>query len=323
MSSPPPPPPPPVVARVGDGSSTISIQGVSRWFGSVVAVSDVKVEIGAGVTSLLGPNGAGKSTLLRVLAGLIPPSQGEVKVLGANPRTDRDVRRRIGLVPQQDALFERWSALAGVRLAAILHEADDPEAAARSALHDVDLDPDETRSVSGYSKGMRQRVKVAMALAHRPDVLLLDEPLTGMDPVQRRASISLYRRLGEGGITVLISSHVLDEVARIGSDVIVIAQGRLAATGDFHSLRELMDDRPHQIRIRSSDPRGLASALLAEASTSGVQISGDDLVVNCTDADAFGRAVALLARDADVSLLDLSPMDDDLESVFRYLVERR
>jgi ABC-2 type transport system ATP-binding protein len=296
---------------------------VSRWFGSVVAVSDINVEIGAGVTSLLGPNGAGKSTLLRVIAGLIPPSQGQVRVLDADPRVDREVRRRIGLVPQQDALFEKWSAFQGVLLAAALHEADDPATAARRALDRVDLDSDETRPVSGYSKGMRQRVKVAMALAHEPDVLLLDEPLTGMDPLQRRASITLYRELGDSGITVLISSHVLDEVARIGSDVVVISQGRLAATGDFHSLRELMDDRPHQIRIRSDDPRLLATALLSEASTTGVQISGADVLVNCSDADAFGRAVAPLARNANVSILDLRPVDDDLESVFRYLVERR
>jgi ABC-2 type transport system ATP-binding protein len=282
-----------------DGA-TIVCDGVSRWFGSLVAVSDVSLRLGPGVTALLGPNGAGKSTLLRMIVGLLPTSSGTVEVLGADPRTDLSVRGRIGLVPQQDALFDRLGALAAVRLAATLHGVPDGEEAARGALSDVDLDPDDPRPVGGYSKGMRQRVKVAQALVHRPAVLLLDEPLAGLDPVQRRRAI-----------------------ARIGSDVIVIAEGRLAAAGDFHALRELMDDRPHRIRIRTDRTRVLARELLALDAVVGVRVDGDALVVDSVDADTFGRAIAPIAREVGATLREVAPLDDDLEAVFRYVVDRR
>ncbi len=304
-------------------SPTIVCEDVSRWFGSVVAVSDVSVEFGPGVTALLGPNGAGKSTLFRMIVGLLPPSRGRVEVMGRDPRRSRDVRSHVGLVPQQDALFDSLSALEVARLAAVLHGVDDAAGAAAGSLTRVGLDPGETRAVGGYSKGMRQRVKVAQALVHEPEVLLLDEPLTGLDPVQRRSAIELYRQLGEQGVTVVVSSHVLEEVARIGSDVVVIAEGRLAATGDFHELRELMDDRPHQIRIRSDEARGLARRLLELDSVVAVRIEGDDLVVDSVDADTFGRSIAGLARSAGARLREVAPLDDDLESVFRYVVEHR
>jgi ABC-2 type transport system ATP-binding protein len=305
-----------------DGA-TIVCDGVSRWFGSLVAVSDVSLRLGPGVTALLGPNGAGKSTLLRMIVGLLPTSSGTVEVLGADPRTDLSVRGRIGMVPQQDALFDRLGALAAVRLAATLHGVPDGEEAARGALSDVDLDPDDPRPVGGYSKGMRQRVKVAQALVHRPAVLLLDEPLAGLDPVQRRRAIAHYRELGESGVTVVVSSHVLEEVARIGSDVIVIAEGRLAAAGDFHALRELMDDRPHRIRIRTDRTRVLARELLALDAVVGVRVDGDALVVDSVDADTFGRAIAPIAREVGATLREVAPLDDDLEAVFRYVVDRR
>jgi ABC-2 type transport system ATP-binding protein len=301
----------------------IEVEHASKWFGDLVAVSDVSFQLGTGVTALLGPNGAGKSTILRMLCGLTPPSQGTVRVLGGDPRRDRDLSRRIGLVPQQEALFENLSAYEFVHLAAVLTKVPDPAAATRRALDIVELPADEGRAVGGFSKGMRQRVKVAQALVADPEVVVLDEPLTGLDPRQRLHLISLFQRLGAEGRCVVVSSHVLEEVERFGSRVLVMAQGRLAAEGDFRAIRELMDDRPHRIRIRSDNPLRLASALLSSTGVVGVQIDGDAMVVETRDADVLRRAIPAMARYREVSLREVTPLDDDLESVFRYLVERR
>lgn len=301
----------------------IEVDQVSKFFGNVVAVSDVSCSIGPGVTALLGPNGAGKSTLFRMLCGLTPPSRGTLRVLGADPRADRDVRGRIGLVPQQDALFDHLSALEFVTVSAQSHGMTDPGGLAAQAVATVDLDPHETKRVGAYSKGMRQRVKVAAALVNDPEVLILDEPLTGLDPVQRRRMTSLFHRLGDDGRTVLVSSHVLDEVAKLGSRVLVIAQGRLAATGDYRDLRELMDDRPHRIRIAASDVRRLATRLVADGLVVGLSFDDRQLLVDTLDVDTLGRRIAPLAVELGVRLLEVAPLDEDLESVFRYLVERR
>ncbi len=305
-------------------SAMVEVEHASKWFGELVAVSDVSFTVGPGVTALLGPNGAGKSTMLRMMCGLTPPSQGRVSVLGGNPRRDLDLTRRIGLVPQQEALFEGLSALEFTRLAAVLTKVPDPDAAARRALAVVELDPDEPRRVGGFSKGMRQRVKVAQALVADPEVVILDEPLTGLDPRQRLHLISLFQRLGAEGRCVVVSSHVLDEVERFGSRVLVMAQGRLAAEGDFHAIRELMDDRPHRIRIRSDDPRGVAAGLLGTGGVVGVRLEGTDTtIVEAVDAPLLRRALPALARAGGMRLYEVAPLDDDLESVFRYLVDGR
>jgi ABC-2 type transport system ATP-binding protein len=301
----------------------IAVNAASKFFGSVVAVSDVSFAINGGVTALLGPNGAGKSTLFRMMCGLTRPSRGTVDVLGADPRTNREVRGRISLVPQQDALFDRVSAHAFVRVAAVTNAVERPDEAARSALDQVDLADVGDKPVGQFSKGMRQRVKVAAALVNDPEVLILDEPLTGLDPVQRRRLIALFHRLGDDGRCVLVSSHVLDEVARLGSRVLVIAQGRLIASGDYRDLRDLMDDRPHRIRLGSSDARRLATALVERGLVDGLTLDGDHVTVDTMDADSIGRHLAPLAVELGVRLTEVSPLDDDLESVFRYLVERR
>ncbi|MEO6571672.1 MAG: ABC transporter ATP-binding protein, partial [Ilumatobacteraceae bacterium] len=291
-------------------------------FGDVVAVSDVSFDVGPGVTALLGPNGAGKSTLFRVMCGLTPPSQGTVRVLGRDVRVDREVRGRIGLAPQQDALFDRLSARQFVELAARTHGVADVDGAIARVLAYVDLDVDEHKPVGAYSKGMRQRVKLAAALVNDPDLLILDEPLTGLDPVQRNRMIDLFHDLGGSGKCLLVSSHVLDEVARLGSNVLVIAQGRLAASGDYRALRGLMDDRPHRIRIATDQTRRLAAALIDAALVDGVSVGAHTITADTSDVDAFGRRVAVIARDLGIRLLEVEPTDDDLESVFRYLVER-
>lgn len=300
----------------------VAVTNVTKAYGDVVAVSDVTFTVGPGITALLGPNGAGKSTLFRMMCGLAPPSQGTVRILGCDARTDREVRGKIGLAPQQDALFDSLSAFKFVEIAAMTHGVANPVAAATDALGLVELDPAEPKPIGAYSKGMRQRVKLAAALVNDPLVLILDEPLTGLDPVQRRRMIKLFNELADAGKCVLVSSHVLDEVARLGSDVLVIAQGRLAATGDYHALRNQMDDRPHLMYLEVSDPRRFGGILFERGLVDGSRIVDGALECTTTDVDTFGRSVAPIAKELDIRLSVMRPVDDDLESVFRYLVER-
>lgn len=307
------PPPPPGTMLVADR--------VSKWFGAVVGVSDVTFAVGAGVTALLGPNGAGKSTLLRMLAGLARPSSGAVRVLGTDPRRDLSVSRRVGLVAQNEGLYDDLTALEFVSLSARLRGLPDPAGLAAARLDLVDLDAADDRTIHSYSKGMRQRVKLAAALVHDPEVLLADEPLTGLDPGQRRRMIALLHDLGDQGRCVLVSSHVLEEVERIGSRVIVIARGRLAAEGDFRDLRALMDDRPQRVEVRCDAARTLAAALVGEGPVDGVSLTDGVLTLETSDGAALARAIPRLARSHGIRLDEVRPLDDDLESVFRYLVE--
>ncbi len=320
---PQPPPPRPSAPRQRAENEVLAVTNLSKWFGDVVAVSDISFGLGPGVTALLGPNGAGKSTTLRMIAGLEAPSQGTVEVFGADPRKDKDVRGRIGIVPQQESLFQEQRAIEFVALAGVLNGLMDTTGRAREVLDIVELDPDDMRPISSYSKGMRQRVKVAQALIHKPELLLLDEPLTGLDPRQRLHMTQLIRSLGESGVCVVVSSHVLDEVERLGSRVMVIAQGRLAAQGDFHEIRALMDDRPHRIRVRSSNARALGGVLLTGSGIAGLTVvDGESLIVDTDDAATFRASIAAVARAANIRLLEVQPLDDDLESVFKYLVGR-
>jgi ABC-2 type transport system ATP-binding protein len=318
----PPPPPPPPPSYVQPTDANVVVDHVSKWFGDLVAVSDVSFSIGPGVTALLGPNGAGKSTMMRMLCGLTAPSQGTVSVLGQDPRAELSLTRRIGIVPQQEGIFEALTAFEFVRLAAVLHGLDEPDHAAVRALGVVELDHHDRRRLPTYSKGMRQRVKVAQAIVHDPQVIVLDEPLTGLDPRQRLHMIDLFHRLGGDGRCVIISSHVLDEVERFGSRVLVIAQGRLAAEGNFHAIRALMDDRPLRIRVRTDQPRALASRLIAGTAAIGVRAGPDgSLLVDTVDVAAFRHAIAYDARTVGARLFEVATLDDDLESVFRYLVD--
>ena len=301
----------------------VEVDACTRWFGDVVAVSEVSFTLDAGVTALLGPNGAGKSTLLRLLCGLVPPARGTVRILDRDPRTDIGVHRHLGLVPQQETVFDRLTALELVETCALLRGVEEPREAAAHALGLVELDPGDRRSLPTYSRGMRQRVKVAQAIVHEPSVLVLDEPLTGLDPRQRRHMTDLFHHLGDQGRCVIVSSHVLEEVERFGSDVLVIVQGRLAAEGDYHAIRDLMDDRPHRIRIRTDHPHEVAGRLLAAGTVMGLEVVDEETVVVETDRVHDLRAtVAGVAREADAHLWEVVPLDDDLDSVFRYLVGR-
>jgi ABC-2 type transport system ATP-binding protein len=303
--------------------ATIEARQVSKWFGSVVALSELTFDIGPGVTALLGPNGAGKSTLFRILCGLANPSRGTVRIFGQEPRANPALTRRIGIAPQQEALFERQTIVEFVRLAATLHRLPCPADAAQRAIEVVELDSGDPRPLGAYSKGMRQRVKLAQALVNEPELLVLDEPLEGLDPRQRLRSIDLFKRLGDEGKTVIVSSHVLDEVERFGSRILVISQGRLVAEGPFSAIRDLMDDRPHRLRVGTDRPPALAAGLLTRGVVTGARVNDGWIEVETNDAPAFRRSVAAVARDCNASLTEVRALDDDLESVFAYLVGRR
>ncbi len=318
---PPPPAPTPAPPTWPPVDTTLFVNDVSKSFGSLVAVSNVTLAFRPGVTALLGPNGAGKSTLLRMMSGQAKPSTGQVWVVGGDPRTNADARGRIGLVPQQDGVFERENLLDVVKLGAILSAVPDPEGAARRALAAVELDTSIERPVGAFSKGMRQRVKIAAALVHDPDVLMLDEPLNGLDPKQRRQMIGLFQNLGAQGKTVIVSSHVLEEVERFGSNVVVIAKGRVAAEGDFHSIRALMEDQPLRVRVVCADARAVSSAMVGAGSVVGCRLADDRQVEFVTeDIRRFRRDIGQVCHERKIRLEEVYPLDDDLESVFRYLV---
>jgi ABC-2 type transport system ATP-binding protein len=296
---------------------------VSKWFGPVVAVSDVTFTIGPGITSILGPNGAGKSTVMRLLCGLTKPSSGSVKVYGQDPRANPSIYSELGLVPQQETVIEPITCLEFVTIAAKLSNVANPESAARDAVSMVELDPTDRRPIGSYSKGMRQRVKVAAAVVHGPRLLVLDEPLNGLDPRQRARMIELFTELGTNGRSVIVTSHVLEEIERFGSRIILIAEGRLAAEGEYTQIRALMDDRPLRVRIDSDDSRLLASLLMRSPALSAVALEGTSLVADVVDAPVFRRLIARCCAENDLDLREVVPLDDDLESVFRYLVSRR
>ena len=243
-------------------SAPVELTDVSRWYGNVVAVNEVSFRLEPGVTGLLGPNGAGKSTLLHLMAGLLAPSAGSVRISGRPAFGDPHVYRVIGLVPEREAVYPFLTGREFVEANAKLQGLPDPAAAARRAIAEVDLTDAQDRPLGGYSKGMRQRAKVAAAFVHDPPILLLDEPFNGMDPRQRLHTMAFLRRLAEEGRTILFSSHILEEVERVADRVLVVIAGRLAASGDFRAIRRLMTDRPHTFTLRSSNDRRLAAELL-------------------------------------------------------------
>jgi ABC-2 type transport system ATP-binding protein len=300
----------------------IEVTHVSRWYGDVVAVSDVTFGVGVGITGLLGPNGAGKTTLLKMLAGLLAPSKGEVRVLGEPVRGHPSIYRQISLVMEHEPVYPFMTAREFVRFNARLQDIDD-DARVTDALREVDLESVADRKVGGFSKGMQQRTKLAGALVHQPPVLLLDEPFSGTDPRQRMQLMDLLRRWASEGRAVLFSSHILEEVEQLAGEVVVIVGGKLAALGGIRGIRAAMLDRPHHVRIRSSDPRRLAAALVQEPKVSGVTLDGDGaLTVQAGELGACALAIPRVARDQGIRLLEVAPEDESLESVFAYLVGR-
>ncbi|MGW5053613.1 ABC transporter ATP-binding protein [Actinokineospora sp. NPDC004072] len=300
--------------------STVELAGVSRWYGNVVAVNDVTLSIGPGLTGLLGPNGAGKTTVLHMMAGLMAPSQGEVRIGGRQAWRNPDIYRDLGLVTERESVPGFLTAWEFVLASAQLHKLPDPAAAAQAALDTVELRDAQDRRISTYSKGMRQRSRVAAALVHDPAVLLLDEPFNGMDPRQRLHMMELLDRMAGEGRTIVFSSHILEEVEQLSGTVQVIVAGRLAASGDYRHIRRLMTNRPHVFTIASSDDRALATALIGQPSVSGVSITGTGLQVHADDYGTFTRVLAKLAKAAGIRLTSVLPSDESLEKVFSYLV---
>ena len=301
--------------------ATITLDHVSRWYRNVVAVNDVSMTVGPGVTGLLGPNGAGKSTLIAMMSGFLAPSTGTVTLDGESLWRNESVFERIGLVPEREALFDYLTGRRFVRANAELHGLADPGAAAERAVAVVEMSDAQDRPIATYSKGMRQRIKMASALVHDPAVLLLDEPFNGMDPRQRLHLMDLLRRMGAEGRTVLFSSHILEEVEQVARQIEVMVSGRHAASGDFGAIRRLMTDRPNRFVIRSGDDRRLASALLADVSVRGTRLRSEGgLEVEATDFGRFTEVLPRLARDHRVRLHEVTPTDESLESVFAYLV---
>jgi len=300
---------------------TVEVDAVSKWFGPKVAVSDVTCSFGPGVTGLLGPNGAGKTTLLRMITGLLSASDGSIRVLGRDPRRHPAVYRDLALVPEEDAVYGFLSGREYVEYAARLSGA--PVSRVDEALRTVDLVADAGRAVNGYSKGMRQRAKVAAALVTDARILVLDEPLNGTDPVQRARLIATFRGLASRGHTLVVSSHVLAEVERMADRVLAIVDGKLAAAGDVTAIRAAMSDIPYRVRIDTDLARQLAAALAGMEGVSGIEIGPASVVVETTDLPSLGTELPRVARRLDARITEFQPEDESLESVFRYLVRRR
>ena len=305
-----------------DGPRTIEVTEVSKWYGDVVAVSNVSFAIGPGVTGLLGPNGAGKSTILKMLAVLLTPSMGTVRVLGEPVRANPGLYRRVGLVPEQEVVYPFLTGREFVRLNAILQRLPDPDAAAAAAIARVEMTAAADRPVGGYSKGMRQRIKVAAALVHEPEVLILDEPLTGTDPLQRLQLIKLIRSLGAEGRTVIVSSHILHEVERLADQILVLVNGKLAAAGDYRAIRDKIDEHARRVRVRADDARTLAAALIRLPALESVRVDGDAVLIETGDVRDLYRAVPKVARELGIRLYEVTALDDSLASVFAYVTAR-
>jgi ABC-2 type transport system ATP-binding protein len=300
--------------------TAIELRGVSQWYGNVVAVNDITMTVGPGVTGLLGPNGAGKSTLLHMMAGFLPPSRGQVTLDGEPSWHNPDIYAKVGIVTERDSAYAFLTGEEFVRAAARLHRLADPAAATRRAIGLVDMVGAMGRRISTYSKGMRQRIRVAAALVHDPRVLLLDEPFNGMDPRQRLHMMDLLGRLGAQGYTILFSSHILEEVEQLSGTIQVVVAGRLAASGDFRAIRRLMTSRPHVFLVRTSDDRRLGAALIGRPAVTAVELTRQGLQVRASDYGAFSADIARLTRDEGIRLRELLPSDESLESVFAYLV---
>ncbi len=301
--------------------SRLELHSASRWYGNVVAVNDITMSVGPGVTGLLGPNGAGKSTLIAMMSGFLAPSAGTATLDGVPIWQNTEIYRQIGLVPEREVSFGYLTGRQFVRANASLHQLGDPHAAAERAIGMVELSDAAGRRIGTYSKGMRQRIKIAAALVHDPGVLLLDEPFNGVDPRQRVQLMTVLQRMGAEGRTVLFSSHILEEVEQVARHIEVMVSGRHAASGDFGAIRRLMTDRPDRFVVVSSDDRALAAALMGEPAVRAVALRpAGGVDVEVSDFGAFAVSLPRAARAGGIRLTEVAPTDESLESVFSYLV---
>jgi ABC-2 type transport system ATP-binding protein len=305
--------------------SAIQLRGASKYYGEVLGIADITLAIHGGIVGLLGPNGAGKSTLMKLVAGLLRPSRGEATIFGASAWEDLGARRRVGYCPEHEGTYEELTGLELVSVLAELAGLSRRDAArrAREELVGLGLEDAMRRRVGGYSKGMRQRAKLAQALAHDPDVLLLDEPLTGCDPLARGRIVERIRALGAAGKTILISSHVLHEIEALTRQIVLIYRGQVLAEGDVYRLRELIDEHPHRIRVECDRPRELARALIDKPHVSRIELRGDSVELETAAPDSLYDEIPLAARELGVTIASLTSPDNNLGAVFEYLTRRR
>jgi ABC-2 type transport system ATP-binding protein len=306
-------------------SAIVQATQLSKWYGQVSGLNDVTATIPPGITGLLGPNGAGKSTFMKLITGQIKPSKGSVTVFGEPMWGNPAIYRRIGFCPEQDAFYDRMTGLEWVTALVRLNGLTEAEAAsaATSALERVELMDAANKKIGAYSKGMRQRVKLAQALVHDPELLILDEPLSGMDPLMRRKTVRLIKDWARGGKHIVVSSHILHEIEAMTSNILLINNGRILAEGNVHSIRELIDTHPHTVYVRGADPRALARKFLAEDDVLSLRFEPDAVVIETTKPDAYYARLTQLATTGEAGAVDeVTSPDDNLQAVFRYLVKQ-
>jgi len=302
----------------------IAADHLSKWYGQVIGLNDVSVTVPSGVTGLLGPNGAGKSTFMKLVTGQLKPSKGSIQVLGEPIWGNPALYFKIGFCPEQDSFYERMTGLEWVTALVRLNGVNETEGAAmaRRALETVDLLDAADKKIGAYSKGMRQRIKMAQALAHDPELLILDEPLAGMDPIARRKTIRMIKDLGRAGRSVLVSSHILHEIESMTANILLINQGRIVAEGNVHQIRDLIDEHPHTVYIKADQTRALAREFLAQDDVLSLKFEDEAVVVQTARPDAFYARLTELAASGELgSIHEVTSPDDNLQAVFQYLVK--
>ena len=305
--------------------SIIAADHLSKWYGQVIGLNDVSVAVPPGITGLLGPNGAGKSTFMKLVTGQLRPSKGSISVLGEPIWNNPALFFRIGFCPEQDAFYERMTGLEWVTALVRLNGLDDAAATAmaRRALEAVELSDAADKKIGAYSKGMRQRVKLAQALAHDPELLILDEPLSGMDPLARRRTIRLIKEWARAGKSILVSSHILHEIESMTANILLINQGRILAEGNVHQIRDLIDEHPHTVYIKADETRALAREFLAHDDVLSLRFEQDAVVVQTGRPDAFYARLTDLAASGSLGAVhEVTSPDDNLQAVFKYLVKQ-
>jgi ABC-2 type transport system ATP-binding protein len=306
-------------------SPLVQAEHLSKWYGQVSGLNDVTVSIPRGITGLLGPNGAGKSTFMKLMTGQLKPSKGTIRVLGEPIWGNPGVFAQIGFCPEQDAFYDRMTGLEWLVALVRLNGLDDAaaEAAAKRALERVELMDAADKKIGAYSKGMRQRVKLAQALVHDPELLILDEPLTGMDPLMRRKTIRFIREWSRAGKHIIVSSHILHEIESMTSNILLINNGRILAEGNVHQIRDLIDTHPHTVFVKGADPRALARHFLAEDDVLSLKFESGAVVVETSRPDSFYTRLTSLAASGEAGAIDeVTSPDDNLQAVFRYLVKQ-
>ena len=303
----------------------IEAQHLSKWYGQVSGLNDVTVAVPPGITGLLGPNGAGKSTFMKLITGQLKPSKGQVRVLGEPIWGNAELYARIGFCPEQDAFYERMTGEEWLTALVRLNGLDSNEAAAAAhrALDAVDLVDAARKKIGAYSKGMRQRVKLAQAIIHNPELLILDEPLAGMDPLMRRRTIRMVKDWARAGKSILVSSHILHEIESMTSNILLINNGRILAEGNVHQIRDLIDEHPHTVFIRADDPRTLARRFLAADDVISLRFEDGAVIVETARPDEFYSRLTNLAASGEAGAVEeVTSPDDNLQAVFKYLVKQ-